>query len=127
MSDMLVKPDFSDTQENLTPGEYNFRIVKGEPGKWEKQDGTSTHFIKWEMETVNEEDPKNNGRKMWDRTPINGKGAFRFKDFYKAATGEAYDPSLGDFDITSVYGNELSAIVVEKDGYMNVKTYAPIS
>lgn len=127
MSEMLVKPDFSDTQDTITPGEYNFRIVAGEPGKWEKQDGSATHYIKWEMETVNSEDPKNNGRKMWDRTPITGKGAFRFKDFYRAATGENYDPSLGDFDITSVYGNEVAAIVVEKDGYMNVKSYASIS
>jgi hypothetical protein len=123
----LVTPDFNDVQDDLLEGEYNFRIVEGVIGEWNNERG-KTQYINWTLETIDEEDAKNNGRKMWDRTPISGKGAFRFKNFFKAATGNSYDPAQGGFDLTELYGHEIGAVLLKNDqGYMNIKSYKPVS
>lgn len=120
---MLVTPDFNEIQEDVGPGEYSVRITGADVDKWEK-DGRTTHFVKWTLETTGETDAKNNGRKIFDRTALNGKGAFRLKNLYVAATGEA--PS-GQFDTEMLLGRELK-VVVDKDakGYLNVKSYKRI-
>lgn len=120
---MLVEPNFDEIQEDVTPGEYAVRITGADVDKWEK-DGRVTHFVKWTLETTGEQEAKNNGRKIFDRTALNGKGAFRLKNLYVAATGES--PS-GQFDTEMLLGRELK-VVVDKDakGYLNVKSYKRI-
>lgn len=119
----LVTPDFSEVAEEITPGEYTVRVVGAEEGSWEK-DGRTTRFIKWTMETLNEADPKNNGRRIYERTALNGKGAFRLQRLYKAAVGESLK---GGFDTEQLLGKEVR-VVVETDakGFTNVKSFAPV-
>lgn len=122
----LVQPDFSSVREDVGTGTYSVRITGAEMDKWAGKDGKpDTQFIKWEMETFNESEPKNNGRKIWERTPISGGGAFKLKNLYKAAIGE----ELGSdgFDTDMLLGKELQVTVGEgRNGYMEVKSYARV-
>lgn len=119
----MITPDFTETQDNLGPGEYTFRIVKGELGEWPaKEDRPAIKHIKWEFETCDEDDSKNNGRKTWDRTAIQGKGAFRLKDLADAA-----DVSVTDgFEIEDFIGKEVKAVLVQNDKYVNIQSYAKL-
>lgn len=126
----LITPDFSEVQDPITPGVYRVRIVKAEQDAWENERGT-TKFIKWELETFGSEDTKNNGRKIWHRTPIQGKGAFRLADFYRAAMKETL--GKGGFDTEMMLGKELEVTITEQkdkegnlNGYTEVKTVRPI-
>lgn len=129
----LVVPDFSQTQDEVEPGVYTARITHGEIDKWDGKEGKpDTTYIKWTMETFNEEDEKNNGRKIFHRTPIMGGGAFRFKQFYKAAMGQ--DCPAEGFNIEDLYGKEVELGIVDgydKDkqptGYTEVKTVKPLA
>lgn len=122
----LVTPDFSEVKDNVGPGTYNVRITGYKLGEWQ----SGTKFINWEAETFNEEDEKNNGRKIFHRTPIEGKGAFLLQGFYKAAMKEELD---GAFDPEMLCGKELSMTVVDgtdkqgnPSGYTEVKTVKPL-
>lgn len=119
----LVTPDFTDTQDTLGEGQYQFRIIDSEVGTWAGKEGKpDTQFIKWTLETFGEDDPKNNGRRFWDRTAVTGRGAFTFKNLYKAAVGHDFEG--GDFDPSDIHGNEVGAVIAkDKNDYMNVKTY----
>lgn len=123
---MLLQPDFSQIREDVGPGAYKVRIVGANVDKWAGKDGKAdTHYVKWEMETFGEADEKNNGRKIWERTPITGGGAFKLKNLYKAAIGEDLD---GQFDTDMLLGKEMEIVVVEgKNGYNEIKSYAAIS
>lgn len=129
---MLIEPDFSEVKDSVEPGIYNGRIVDAKVDQWAGKEGKkATVYVKWTFETFNEADPKNNGRKISTNTPVNGPGAFRLKQLYKAATGEE---CAGQFDPTMLYGKELELTVVQqkdKNGqeteYTDVKTVKPIS
>jgi len=80
--------------------------------KWEGKNGKPpTTYINWVLETFNETDSKNNGRKIWHKTPVNGGGAFRLQEFHKAALGTPC-PESG-FDVESFYGRELEVTLVD--------------
>lgn len=103
----LIMPNFESVQDTVGEGIYKVRIVDGKLDKWEGKDGKPpTRFINWRMETFGEVEDKNNGRSIFHRTAIEGGGAFRFKDFVKAALGQ--EPESGKpFDFTLLYGQEV--------------------
>lgn len=119
---MLVKPDFSEVADPITPGEYKVIIKKGEVKEW-PNGGT---YVNWELETVGDADPKNNGRKIFDKTALTGRGAFRIQQFYQAATGQALTK---EFDTEQLAGKQIVVEVIdgmrngEPTGYTEVKRY----
>jgi hypothetical protein len=119
----LITPDFSQVQDGLEPGVYSVRIVDSKLDKWTGKDGKAdTRLIVWTLETFNEAVDKNNGRKIFHRTPIEGAGAFRLQQLYKAAVGEELK---GSFDRTMLHGRELEVTVAQQKNqpeYTEVKT-----
>lgn len=108
----LITPDFSGVQDRVGPGIYKVRVIDGKVGQWAGKDGKpATDFINWRMETFGEAEDKNNGRSIFHRTPINGGGAFRFQDFYRATMGE---DCKGAFDISMFYGREVEVTIAEQ-------------
>lgn len=125
---MLVTPDFSGVQDRVDAGIYKARITDSKVDKWAGKDGKpDTYFIAWTMETFAEAEDKNNGRKIFHRTPINGAGAFRLQEFFRAAMGE---DCKGAFDRTMLHGREVEVTVAPQKNdpqYNEVKTVKPIS
>lgn len=121
---LLVTPDFSETAEDVGEGVYKARIVDSKLGKWDGKDGKKdTHFINWTLETFAEAEPKNNGRRIYYRTPITGRGAGIFARMYKAVMGEDY-PKGQALDRTMLHGREVEVTVgVQRDNpqYTEVK------
>lgn len=103
---MLVTPDFTESQDTFTPGEYMFRVT----GVEQKTSKNDQPYLNWTMEQINAADPKNNGRKHWHITMLAGRGAGMLKDFYKACTGETLE---GQFDTEQLIGKELIVVLGE--------------
>lgn len=124
----LVTPDFSQVSDRVGEGIYKARIVDSKPDVWKGKDGKKdTSVLAWTLETFGEAETKNNGRKIFHRTPIEGPGAFRLQDFYRAAMGEECGSS---FDRTMLYGRELEVTVgpqKDKPEYMEIKAVRPIT
>lgn len=124
----LVTPDFAEVADEVTPGTYKGIVKKGEVKEWQ----TGTKYINWEIETYGESDTKNNGRRIFHKTPITGKGAFQLQRFYRAATGKSV---TGAFDTEDVVGKSVEITVVdgvnrqtgEPTGYIEVKSVKPAS
>lgn len=122
----LIKPDFSEVADAVTPGVYMVIVKKGDLKSSTTQSGDTWEYINWEMETVGETDPKNNGRRIYMKTPISGKGAFRLQELYRAATSAAL---TGSFDTEQLVGKTVKIEVVdgvnrqtgEPTGYTEVK------
>ena len=119
---MLVQPNFDEIKDEVGEGTYRVRIVKGEPGTYPK---SGTPYVNWQLSTMDESDPKNNGRTIFYKTPIAGRGAFLTQKFYRAVTGEQVS---GAFDTEQLYGKECVVTLAEgtdKDGnpsgYMDVR------
>lgn len=109
---MLVSPDLSQVKDEVSPGRYQGIIKNAQPGEWQ----SGTKYVNWEIETVGEADPKNNGRRIFLKTPVSGGGAFRLQQLYKAATGKAL---AGEFDTNQLMGCKVEVEVVDgvgKDG-----------
>jgi len=123
---MLITPDFTEVAEEVAPGTYRGIIKKAEQKEW----GEGKPYLNWEIETVGEQDPKNNGRRIFHKTALTGKGAFQLQKFYKAATGE---PLKGPFNTEQLYGKQIILDLVdgvnrtsgEKTGYIEVKSVRP--
>lgn len=110
--EQLITPSFDQVADRVGPGVYKTRIMDAKSDKWEGKDGKpDTRYVNWRMETFDESETKNNGRSIWHRTPIEGQGAFRLQEFYRAATGE---DCTGAFDPTSLYGREIEVTVVQQ-------------
>lgn len=124
----LVTPDFSGVQDRVGEGIYKARVVGSKVDQWAGKDGKApTTFINWTMETFDEAEDKNNGRRIFHRTPIEGGGAFRLQDFYRAAMGEE---CTGAFDPTMLYGREIEVTIAaqkDKPEYTEVKSVRPIN
>lgn len=112
---MLVKPDFSEIKEEVTPGTYKTIVKSGKTGEW-PNGGT---YVNWELETFGESEAKNNGRRIFYKTAVSGKGAFLLQKFYKAATNTIL---TGAFDTEQLVGKQLQVTVA--DG-VNYKTKEP--
>lgn len=124
----LVKPDFSEIQDQISPGTYKVRVKKGDVKEW-PSGGT---YINWELETFGESEPKNNGRRIFYKTSTSGKAAFMLQQFYRAAAGSAL---TGSFDTEQLVGKEIAVEVVdginrttgEPTGYTDVKRVKSIN
>lgn len=127
-NEFLIVPDFSGVQDTVGAGIYKARIVDSKVDQWAGKDGKPpTTFVAWTMETFDEADDKNNGRKIFHRTPIEGGGAFRLRDFYRAAMGEE---CAGAFDRTMLHGKEIEVTIGQQKNapeYTEVKAVRPIS
>lgn len=125
---MFVKPDFSQVTDRVGEGIYKARVVDSKVDQWQGKEGKpNTTYIAWTLETFDEAEQKNNGRKIFHRTPIEGPGAFRLQDFYRAAMGE---DCAGGFDRTMLHGRELEVTVgTQKDNpqYIEIKAVRPIT
>lgn len=125
---VLIMPNFSEVQDRVGEGTYKTRIISHKVDQWAGRDGKpNTTYINWTFETFSEAEEKNNGRKIFHRTPIEGPGAFRLQDLYRAAMGQDL---TGPFDPTALYGKELElTIAPQKDApqYTEVKAVRPIS
>jgi hypothetical protein len=75
------------------------------------------------METFDEAESKNNGRSIFMRTPVAGKGAFRLQDLYRAATST---PLTGDFDTDTLLSKEVEVTVTDGAYGPEVKTIRAI-
>lgn len=125
---MLVKPSFDEVQDEIQAGTYKVRIRKGELKSW----GEGKDYVNWEMETYGEADPKNNGRRVFHKTAVSGKGAFMLQKFYRAATGQSL---TGEFDTEQLVGKEVVIELVEgknretgaPTGYNEVKAVKPVT
>jgi hypothetical protein len=131
---LFIKPDFSEVKDNVEAGDYTVRIVDSAVDQWQGKDGkANTVYINWTMETFNESEPKNNGRKIFHKTPLNGGGAFRLQEFYKAAMLSEC-PADG-FDRTALHGKEVRVVVVDgvdrrtgqPTGFTDVKSVRPLT
>lgn len=123
---MLVQPDFSEIQDQLTPGTYKGIVKKGEVKDWPN----GGKYVNWEIETFGETEPKNNGRRIFHKTPCTGKGAFQLQKFYKAATGQLLQ---GSFDTETLVGRKVELELVDgvrdgqPTGYTEVKNVRPVT
>jgi len=123
---MLITPDFSEIKEDVTAGTYKVMVKKGEVKEWPN----GGQYVNWELETFGEAEPKNNGRRIFHKTSVSGKGAFMLQQFYRAAVGAALS---GAFDTEQLVGKQLAVTVVdgirngEPTGYTEVKRVAPVS
>lgn len=123
---MLITPDFSEIAEEITPGEYRGIIKKGEVKEWPNGGA----YVNWEIETVGDTNPKNNGRRIFHKTSTSGKGAFMLQQIYKAATQE---PLTGKFDTEQLVGKTVAITMVdgvrngEPTGYVEVKRVKAVS
>ena len=124
----LVTPNFDDIQDSVSPGTYKVIVKKGDVKEW-PNGGT---YVNWELETVGESEPKNNGRRIFAKTSTSGKGAFMLQSIYRAAVGQAL---AGQFDTEQLVGKTLAVEVVdgvnrqtgEPTGYTEVKRFKSVS
>ena len=127
----IIKPDLSEIQAEVGAGTYTVRVVDAVIGEWaSKTGGAPTTYVNWSLETFGEPESRNNGRRIFHRTPINGKGAFRLAQFYKAAMKQELK---GEFDTQMLFGKALSVSVVDgtdkegnATGYTEVKAVKPV-
>lgn len=124
---MLVTPNFNDVKDSITAGTYTARIVSATMDEWR----TGTKYVNWRLETFNEDEAKNNGRSIFYKTPIEGGGAFRLADFYRAAMKAT--PTAEGFDTDDLMGKEVQLVVAdgvnqagEPTGYPEVKAVRTI-
>jgi hypothetical protein len=130
---MLCTPDFSEVQDEIAPGTYKCLVKKAELKEWGPDKGS---YVNWQLETYGEAEPKNNGRVVFHKTSVSGRGAFMLQKFYRAAMGKVLG---GSFDTTELLGKQVEVTVVEgmkKDnvtgemvltGYNEVKNVKPVS
>lgn len=120
---MLVKPSFDEVADEVQPGEYTCVVKDAKVASWQ----TGTEYVNWRLETYGEKEPKNNGRAIWHKTPIAGKGAFQLQRFYKAVTGQAL---TGQFDTEQLINKKVRVEIGtrEHDGnvYTEVKKVAAV-
>lgn len=123
---MLVRPDFSEIQEEITAGTYKGVIKKGDVKEWPN----GGQYVNWEIETYGEADSKNNGRRIFHKTSTSGKGAFMLQKLYRAATGQAL---TGQFDTEQLVGKNVEVQVIdgvrngEPTGYTEVKNVKAVT
>lgn len=119
---MLVTPDFSEVAEAITAGTYKCIVKKGEVKEW-PSGGT---YVNWELETIGSPEPKNNGRRIYAKTSVGGKGAFMLQQIYQAAVGQAL---TGAFDTEQLVGKSVVVDLVDgvrdgqPTGYTEVKRF----
>ena len=81
--------------------------------------------VRWEI--FGAEDSKLNGQNVLDSVAIQGGGAFKFEQFFKALTGEQYTEGQS-VDTDVLVGREATITVAERPGspYLDVKSYVAL-
>jgi hypothetical protein len=118
----LIKPNFDEVQDSVAPGTYKCIIKSGTVKEW-PNGGT---YVNWEYETYGEDNPKNNGRRIFQKTATSGRGAFTLQQVYMAAVGTSL---AGEFDTEQLVGKQVAVEVTdgidrktgEPTGYTDVK------
>ncbi len=122
----LIKPDFSEIQDQVTPGTYRCIVKRGEVKEWPN----GGQYVNWMMETYGETESKNNGRTIFHKTSTTGKGAFTLQQMYRAALGQQL---TGAFDTEQLVGKQVAVELVdgvrngEPTGYTEVKRVKPVN
>lgn len=123
----FITPDFSEVADQVGEGKYNVRITGHKlEERSEKETNRKIPVLVWTFETYGEEESKNNGRKIFLRTDVIGKGAFRLKNLFKAAMNEDLS---GQFDPTMLYGREMEIVYGPQKNnpeYSEVKSMKPL-
>ena len=122
--------DFEEALETankiLVPGVYRTRIVKATHGQ-----GPKSQYLMWQLETLDCQDPEDNGQMLFYITPIEGRGFNIFTDFCQALgvkwEGRQITPEFAE----SVYGLEVNVETgieeYEKKPRARVKKIIPAS
>jgi hypothetical protein len=109
---MQITPDFSEASESspIPAGVYKARITACEQ-KTSQRSGNA--YLNWKLTIfgADGELKRQNNRLLFLATVLNGPGAGRLMDLYKAATGAK--PS-GPFDTDELIGKEVEVVVVER-------------
>lgn len=120
----LIKVDLSEAAEPLTAGVYKARVVDCKTE--ESRDGKPR--LNWRLEVYGASNPGHNGRSIFHRTPLTGKGVFRLQELYQAATREQLTKDNPEFDTEQIMGREVEVTLVDgrdrdgnPSGYPDVK------
>ena len=108
----LVTPDVSGVTPDIKPGDYRVRVTEVASGSWDKTDGSSTPYLSFVLETTGSDEANLNGRKIWHKTPISGRGAFTFAKMHKASIGEEYQAGQ-QIDTEMYLGREVLVTLVD--------------
>lgn len=126
---MLISPNLEDVTDPIQPGTYKCHITGAEV----KQSQSGNQYINWTLETFDEPEAKNNGRRIYHMTPIAGKGAFRLTEFYQAVTRQTLSKENPKFDTDQLLGGKVEVTLVggvdqngEPRRYPDVKTVRPV-
>lgn len=126
---MLISPDLSEVTEPITPGTYKCHVVGAEV----KESKAGNQYINWTLETFDEAQPKNNGRRVYHMTPFKGPGAFRLTEFYTAVTRQTLSKEKPQFDTEQLIGGKIEVTLVggvdqngEPRRFPEVKTVRPV-
>lgn len=123
----LITPNLDEVQEAIEAGVYKVQVTKVETGVWNTQKG-DLPYLKVHLDTFEEVNPKNNGRKIFYSMPLAGKGAFLVANFYRACTGESINKENPSFDTEQIMGRQLEVTVdINSAGYTEVKTVKAIA
>lgn len=125
----LITPNLDEIQESIEAGEYKVRITKVGTGAWAANERRGElPYLDVVLDTFDEAEAKNNGRKIFHKMPLQGKGAFLVSNFYAAATGEKISKDQPSFDTEQLMGREMTMIVNINDaGYTEVKSVRAIN
>lgn len=122
-----IQPDYSENKfAEAKEGTHFARISAAEP----KTQSNGERIIAWEMETFGNEDPNQNGKKLFHRTAIAGQYSGILNIFLKAANPDYVG---GAFDTDDYIGKELEVTIVypidkktgQRSQYSQVKKVAP--
>lgn len=105
----MIQPDFTQTGSafvRIEPGIYTVRVVQCE----EKLSQAGNPYLNWKLSIFGADDIRYNGKWVFYRTPIKGKGAFRLSQILSVILPD-YKP--GDaFDSESTVGKSLSVKLI---------------
>ena len=99
--------DFDEAEEKanrvLVPAQYNTKIVKATHGQ-----GDKAQYLRWQLETLDCEDPEDNGFMLWHSTPIEGRGIGILIDFCNALGVKWPEGQVTPEWVEEQYGSELT-------------------
>lgn len=121
----LIEPNFDEVAE-VANGEYSARIVDAES----KTSHAGNPMVNWKLEIYGETAGKAQGQHVRLTTMVTGKGAFKLKQLYIAATGQE---CTGAFDTDVLMGKAVKIVVDDEKrdgqltGYKEVKSVKAIA
>jgi hypothetical protein len=120
---MAIKVNLRDIEtKNFDPidtGRYDVKVIDGEMTKTSGEGKLGVvDMIKWELEVIDNDDEKLNGRKLWTNSTIAPSTLWSLKAML-AATGQYDEDDLADenfeFEIEDVVGCTMIAVVTKEE------------